>query len=162
MYIIVCFLPVGVFAPLIVFLSLDTSEGWSWFRCMGLMAYYGVVFFKLSGYQADEVKIWAQYKAIVDRYVSFVRSIFQLIFLGLKHAIPQARCGFSRLKSWECPMTPRVQSKLCRKVWSQVDPIHSLRLTRWYGFSYDFGLTSLSPTRSCSCVAYSWARGGRC
>ena len=33
-----------------------------------LMTYYGVVL-SLSGYQADEAKIRAQYKAIVDRYV---------------------------------------------------------------------------------------------
>ena len=38
-----------------------------------LMTYYGVILL-LSGYQADELKIRAQYKAIVDRYVCFVYS----------------------------------------------------------------------------------------
>ena len=38
-----------------------------------LMTYYGVILL-LSGYQADEHKIRAQYKTIVDRYVCFVYS----------------------------------------------------------------------------------------
>ena len=41
------------------------------------MTYYGAIL-SLSGYQADEVKIRAQYKAIVDRYTSFIQSRFQL------------------------------------------------------------------------------------
>ena len=35
------------------------------------MSYYGIIL-SLSGYQADELKIRAQYKAIVDRYVSYL------------------------------------------------------------------------------------------
>lgn len=60
-----------------------------------LMTYYGAIL-SLSGYQADEVKILAQYKAVVDRYVSFIRFRFLTeFFIGLKHAILQARYGFS-------------------------------------------------------------------
>ena len=41
------------------------------------MTYYGVIL-SLSGYQADELKIRTQYKAIVDRYISFIYLRFQL------------------------------------------------------------------------------------
>ena len=59
------------------------------------MTYYGVIL-SLSGYQADEVKIRAKYKAIVDRYVRLFSHAFKLkFFIGLKHAILQARYGFS-------------------------------------------------------------------
>ena len=44
------------------------------------MTYYGAIL-TLSGYQADELKIRAQYEVIVDRYVSFIQPIFQLYSL---------------------------------------------------------------------------------
>lgn len=41
------------------------------------MTYYGLIL-SLSGYQADEVKIRTQYKAIVDKYVFIIHPRFQL------------------------------------------------------------------------------------
>jgi hypothetical protein len=64
----------GVFRSSYKYILLDKSKR------LVLMTYYGVVL-SLSGYQADGVKVRAQYKAIVDRYVSFIQFRFQLSYL---------------------------------------------------------------------------------
>lgn len=130
----------GVFGSSYIIFNLTRSKR------LVLMTYYGVIL-SLSGYQADEAKIRAQYKAIVDRYVRLFNKDFNWILYRIETRYPTGaiwilnRVGFLlnmmflynsrfRLKSWGRPMTPKVLSKLCRKVWSRVDLIHLLRLTR--------------------------------
>lgn len=59
----------GVFGSSYIIFNLTRSKR------LVLMTYYGVIL-SLSGYQADEAKIRAQYKAIVDRYVRLFNKDF--------------------------------------------------------------------------------------
>ena len=56
-------------------------------KSLVLMTYYGAIL-SLSGYQADEVKNLAQYKVIVDRYVSSSQVILQLNFYRFETRYP--------------------------------------------------------------------------
>lgn len=82
-----------------------------------LMTYYGVILL-LVGYQADEMHILKQYKAIVEKLAGRF-PLGSLWILNRVNIPPRCSCGhinihFSRQRSCGCRMTQMVRSGYCR------------------------------------------------